>query len=157
MKLVIMRHGQAEVLSKPDETRALTALGKQQVSDASNWLAKKLGEKTKIDLALVSPFLRTQQTYDELFSVVNVVKKIDAPDVVPNGDPALFHDYLDTLISQTPAFKTILIISHMPFVCYFLEEINKSKKSMLFDTSSTVVFEYNPVDRNGIRGDTFHP
>ncbi|MEP0176433.1 MAG: phosphohistidine phosphatase SixA [Paraglaciecola sp.] len=157
MKLAIMRHGQAEVLSEPDETRALTVLGKQQVSDASNWLAKQLGENTKIDLALVSPYLRTQQTYDELTSVVNVVTKIDTSDIVPEGDPAIFHDYLDALISQSPSYKTVLVISHMPFVCYFLEEISKSKKSMLFDTSSTVIVEYDPTDRNGDGGETFHP
>lgn len=157
MKLAIMRHGQAEELCEADETRALTTFGKQQVSDASNWLAKHLGENTKIDLALVSPYLRTQQTYDELTSVVSVAKKIDTPDIVPEGDPAIFHDYIDALISQSPSYKTILVISHMPFVCYFLEEINKNKKSMLFDTSSTVIVEYDPIDRNGVGGETFHP
>ncbi|MFT2091258.1 phosphohistidine phosphatase SixA [Paraglaciecola sp. 2405UD69-4] len=157
MKLVIMRHGQAEALSEPDEARALTVFGKQQVSEASKWLKEQLGEDGLIDLALVSPYLRAQETYQELSLVVNVTEKANSSDITPDGNSKLFHDYLDALVSQSQSLNTVLVVSHMPFVCYFLEEINRNKKSILFDTSSIVIIDYDVSDGQGEFTKTFHP
>jgi phosphohistidine phosphatase len=54
MKLIIMRHGEAERFRLQDNTRSLTSKGEKQASTAGKWLNNYLGADTSVDIALVS-------------------------------------------------------------------------------------------------------
>lgn len=157
MKLIIMRHGEAESFRVQDKTRNLTHHGKKQAADAGLWLADYLGEHRPIDLALTSSYARALQTYEHLSLHVTVTKSLVCDDVIPEGDPKVAHDFIKTLIQDSPSTKVILIVSHMPFVSYFLEEVHVEKQTMLFDTSSLVVVEYDEVRGTGVIENIYHP
>ncbi|GAC18888.1 phosphohistidine phosphatase [Paraglaciecola arctica BSs20135] len=157
MKLIIMRHGEAETFRGQDKARSLTRHGEKQATEAGRWLASYLGADTPIDLALTSSYVRAQQTNQQLSSKVTVTKTLICDDVVPEGDPKVAHDFVNVLIEDLPSSKIILIISHMPFVSYFLEEVHKDKQTMLFDTSTMVVLDYDPERGTGVIENIYHP
>jgi len=157
MKLIIMRHGEAETFRVQDKTRSLTRHGEKQATDAGRWLASYLGADTPVDLALTSSYVRAQQTNEQLSSQVTVTTTLVCDDVVPEGDPKVVHDFVKVLIADSPSSKVILIVSHMPFVSYFLEEVHKDRQTMLFDTSSMVVLDYDVESGAGIIENIYHP
>ena len=157
MKLVIMRHGQAESFRKPDETRALTSDGNTQAFTAGKWLAENEKVSLPIDLALVSPYVRAEQTYEQFNQQVHISQKVICEDIVPDGNPSHTHDYIRALIEETPSLECILVVSHMPFVSYFLEDVLLDKKSMLFDTSSMAIVNYDPILGGGYLETVYHP
>jgi len=154
-----MRHGEAERfrVRVQDKMRSLTSHGEKQATNAGRWLASYLGAGTPIDLALISSYVRAQQTYQQLSSQVTVATAQVCDDVIPEGDPKVAHDFVKALIEDSPASNVILIVSHMPFVSYFLEEVHIDKQTMLFDTSSLVVVEYDAEHRAGCIENIYHP
>ncbi|MFT6776409.1 MAG: phosphohistidine phosphatase [Paraglaciecola sp.] len=157
MKLIIMRHGEAERFQLQDNTRDLTSLGEKQASRAGKWLNSYLGEDAFVDIALVSSYLRAQQTYSQLSEQVVVSKKQVCEDVIPQGDPKIVHDFINVLFEDVSQPSVILIVSHMPFVCHFLEEVHVDKMSMLFDTSSMVIIDYDIAIGAGKIEGIYHP
>lgn len=157
MKLIIMRHGQAESIRVEDIQRNLTALGRKQASKAGKWLMGYLGVGKAVDIALVSNYARAEQTYQQLCQHLLVSQQQVCLDVIPEGDPKVAHDYIDWLLTEQPTLEVVLIVSHMPFVSYFLEEVHIHKQSMLFDTSSLVVVDYNPQTATGEIESIYHP
>ena len=157
MKLIIMRHGQAEQIQSPDSARVLTSIGEKQSVTAGKWLNQYLGSHAVIDLALVSSYIRAEQTFFNLNQQLTVNRKQICEDVVPDGNPQLAHDYLRTLIESNPQFSKVLIVSHMPFVSYFLEEVLVNKQSMLFDTSSLAIVDYSIATGKGKIETVYHP
>ena len=157
MKLIIMRHGDAEGFRVQDDTRSLTSLGEKQARAAGKWLGDYLGEDVPIDIALVSSYLRAGQTFEQLSEQVVVAKKQVCEDVIPEGDPKTAHEIVNDLFEYTPQPSAILIVSHMPFVSYFLEEVHVDKQSMLFDTSSIVVIDYDTTVGTGKIESIYHP
>ena len=61
--LCIMRHGMAENMAKNDASRQLVSFGEEQARNTSCWFSQHY-PKIKIDLALVSPYTRAEQTYN---------------------------------------------------------------------------------------------
>ena len=88
---------------------------------------------------------------------MTVTTTLVCDDVVPEGDPKVVHDFVKVLIADSPSSKVILIVSHMPFVSYFLEEVHKDRQTMLFDTSSMVVLDYDVESGAGIIENIYHP
>jgi phosphohistidine phosphatase len=157
MKLIIMRHGEAERFRVQDKTRRLTSLGKKQASTAGKWLQNYLGAGEAIDIALVSSYVRAQETFEELNEQVRVTQNQVCEDVIPEGDPKIVHDFINVLFDAKSQPKIILIVSHMPFVSYFLEEVHVNKQSMLFDTSSVVIVDYDLTTGAGDIESIYHP
>ena len=157
MKLIIMRHGEAERFRLQDNTRSLTSLGEKQAITAGKWLNDYLGADLPIDIALVSPYIRAQQTYGQLSKQVKVIEKQTCEDVIPEGDPKVAHDFIQVLFKAPSQPNVILIVSHMPFVSYFLEEVHVEKKSMLFDTTSVVIVDYALAVGAGNIESIYHP
>ncbi|PKH00382.1 phosphohistidine phosphatase SixA [Paraglaciecola sp. MB-3u-78] len=157
MKLIIMRHGEAERFREQDNTRSLTSLGEKQAITAGKWLYDYLGADLPIDIALVSSYVRAQQTYEQLSEHVVVIKKQICEDVIPEGDPKVAHDFIKVLYETASQPHVILVVSHMPFVSYFLEEVLFDKKSMLFDTSSVVIVDYDLAAGAGTIESIYHP
>jgi phosphohistidine phosphatase len=89
--------------------------------------------------------------------MVAVTRKKVCEDVVPEGDPKIVHDLIKALFNDKSKASVVLIVSHMPFVSYFLEEVHVDKKSMLFGTSSMVVINYDLVAGAGKIESIYHP
>jgi phosphohistidine phosphatase len=157
MKLIIMRHGEAERFRVQDNTRSLTSLGEKQAITAGKWLYDYLGADLPIDIALVSSYVRAQQTYEQLSKHVVVIKKQICEDVIPEGDPTVAHDFIKVLFATPSQPKVILVVSHMPFVSYFLEEVHIDNRSMLFDTSSVAILDYDLAAGEGTIESIYHP
>jgi phosphohistidine phosphatase len=157
MKLIIMRHGEAERFREKDNTRSLTSLGERQASTAGKWLYDYLGADTPVDIALVSSYVRAQQTFEQLSKKVVVLEKQTCEDVIPEGDPKAAHNFVKFLFEKKSQPAVILIVSHMPFVSYFLAEVHVDKQSMLFDTSSVMIVDYDLVAGAGKIERIYHP
>ncbi|MCF2950350.1 phosphohistidine phosphatase SixA [Paraglaciecola aquimarina] len=157
MKLIIMRHGEAETYGPLDSARCLTPNGIKQAQIASTWLRQYLGKDKSIDLAMVSPFVRAEQTYVELLKEISCKQKIVSEDIIPSGNYQLTHDYIDSLITPADTQNYVLLVSHMPFISYFVEEVTINKCAMLFDTSSIVVIDYDLSESAGLLECVYHP
>lgn len=144
MHLLLMRHGEAELHSVKDETRNLTALGVTQSKQAGVWLNEQFSH---VDVALVSPYVRAQQTLDALSSKVSVDQVITCPDIVPSGNPAVVHDYVDAFLLKNPTVKTVLLVCHMPIVSFLADNFCQFEHSSLFVTSAIMKIDYQ-VDRS---------
>lgn len=144
MRVVIMRHGEAELFAETDEQRNLTSYGRQQAQDMAHWLADHLAVGAlSYDLVLVSPYVRAQQTAEMVLNTIAAKEVITCNDITPNADIELAHDYLDALLATRPAVKNVLIVSHMPFVSYFVSALCKISLTPLFATSASALIDYN--------------
>ncbi|MFQ3190263.1 MAG: phosphohistidine phosphatase [Paraglaciecola sp.] len=157
MKLIIMRHGEAERFRVKDNSRSLTSRGEKQASTAGKWLYEYLGPDAPVDIALVSSYVRAKQTYEKLSKQVVVIEKQICEDVIPEGDTKIAHEFIQVLFEKKSEIKVILIVSHMPFVSYFLEEVSVDNVSMLFDTSSVVIVDYDLNVGVGKIESIYHP
>lgn len=157
VKLVIMRHGEAESFQVQDDKRCLTNWGKKEATLAGKWLAEYFETNGGITLALVSHYSRAQQSYQQLCPEVVIQDKQDSSDVLPDSSPQLAHDYIKVLIADNPGLKSIIVVSHMPFISYFLEEIHEKNESMLFETSSIAIIDYKPLASSGNLACVYHP
>jgi phosphohistidine phosphatase len=157
MKLIIMRHGEAERFRVQDNTRNLTRLGEKQAITAGKWLRDYLGADVPVDIAILSSYVRVQQTYEKLSKQIEVIEKQTCEDVIPEGNPKVAHDFINVLFKTPSKPSVILVVSHMPFVSYFLEDVHVGKKSMLFDTSSIVIIDYDLTAGAGNIERIYHP
>ena len=64
MQLFLMRHGEASLNAPSDRERKLTDNGRIQTGDMANWLARQVSH---FDLVIVSPYLRSQQTWQKVW------------------------------------------------------------------------------------------
>ena len=65
MKVFIMRHGEAEVVSSSDETRRLTGYGRKQSISQGQWLKTHLNSTAlSVQKVIVSPYVRAQETFE---------------------------------------------------------------------------------------------
>lgn len=149
----IMRHGEAESLRLDDKSRQLTDAGRSQVSRAAKWLQEEWCRDGKVDLALVSPYRRTRQTYDMLSLDIHASKMEVTADITPDGDAQGVHDYLDARLAMSKArdqeLKSVLLVSHMPLVSYLVDAMCDSYTTSLFATASIAVIRYNVHTHKG--------
>lgn len=120
MQLFLMRHGDAGFDAQSDRDRTLTDLGRHHTVVMSNWLARSI---TDFDLVLVSPYLRAQQTWQELSQHFPEPRKwLVADDLVPSGDPA---NVAALIVAYAELYKAdrVLVISHMPLLGYLVSEL----------------------------------
>ena len=108
MNIVIMRHGQAESQAATDFDRALTIQGIEQASAAGGCLS---GLGLSFDQAWVSPYLRTQQTADQVLAQLSVSKRLSVDLLVPETHPM---DLINALAEQPG--ENLLLVSHQPLV-----------------------------------------
>ena len=156
MQIMIMRHGDAEPVQDDDRSRELTKFGQQQAMVAGQWLNQRYSAQG-IEMSLVSPYVRAQQTLDAVSENVDVHHHAVSHDITPDGNIWLTHDYVDYLLEVKKVSNSLLIVSHMPFVSYFLDEITKEQHSLFFDTSSIVLLDYQPATHSGTVLDIYHP
>ena len=135
MKIIVMRHGDAVLGADDDAARSLTERGRQQSLAMSQWLGPQLPD---IDRVLVSPYLRAQQTWQAISSVLpcGLVETLD--DLVPHGDVTHASDYLRALEGEA---HTLLVVSHLPLVGYLVADLCPGVTPPMFATSAMAAIE----------------
>lgn len=151
MNLYIMRHGDAEQSNGQDSLRALTLKGVDEAAEAGEWL-KSLG--TPIDLAMVSPFLRAQQTFEQVQLHNTPIEQQTYSELVPEGDAADVQDLIDGILMDKTV-DNLLIVSHMPLVCYLVDKLTQ-QHGPLFATASIIHIEYDQQTHLGILRFCYH-
>lgn len=149
-----MRHGEAEPYNSSDKSRNLTLYGRSQAQQAGIWLRQNFEQ---IDMALVSPYVRAQQTLESVQQFVDVGKIETNSDIIPSGSAQLTHDYVDALLANDPNLTSLLLVAHMPIVSFLLDEFCKSQEAALFGTASIFCVDYDVSISRGHRGATFFP
>ena len=103
MKVIIMRHGQADWSAPSDSERSLTSQGRQEVSST---VAQLTGQQ--VDRIFASPYRRAQQTAAMASEALAVaVETLDL--LEPDGNSA-------SVVQALPAEGVVLLVSHMPLV-----------------------------------------
>ena len=82
MKIILMRHGQAEDETRPDSARKLTDLGYDQAKKTAEYVSGHY----QPDFLLVSPYIRAQQTLAELQSLIPHVPAHIQQNITPSDD-----------------------------------------------------------------------
>ncbi|VFP86648.1 Phosphohistidine phosphatase SixA [Candidatus Erwinia haradaeae] len=141
MKILLMRHGEAELVARNDFSRPLTDCGYAESRQMANFLRKK---SIDIQQALVSPYLRAQQTLSiirEIFPLLtnNQVNTLQA--LRPGGISNQVLSYLKELDKKIT--QSVIIISHLPLIEALLTEILHKENKMIFTTSSIAYIDLN--------------
>lgn len=82
MKIILMRHGQAEDETRPDSARKLTDFGQQQAAQTADYITKNYTP----DYFVVSPYDRAQQTLAQLQSRAPKVPVTVQDNITPSDD-----------------------------------------------------------------------
>lgn len=151
MILIVMRHGEAEDFQHSDQSRALTSLGQKQCQKAGQWLQgflpsiqkPSVESKLCIDLALVSPYLRTQQSYREVTADIEVGEQITTDAITPMGNALQSADLIHAYATSVKQPKSMLIVTHMPLVSLLADKICSEFNAKIFETADTLLIEYN--------------
>ena len=131
MKVYIMRHGKAEYSASSDSVRKLTAEGKAECFAVAQHFHDN---SISFDLALVSPYLRAQESFAVVADII-AVNQIEAEQqLVPGGNPAHVADYLRALALSTDV-QSVLIVSHLPLVGYLVHELCSAIPAPMFSTA----------------------
>ncbi|WP_370614082.1 SixA phosphatase family protein [Mumia sp. Pv 4-285] len=110
-QLVVVRHAKAEASAPSDSARALTARGRDDARRRGEQLAVYV---TGTAQALVSPAVRTRETFDELNSALGL-----APSVVAYPGPlygATAHGVLQEVRTVEGEPSTVVVVGHNPAV-----------------------------------------
>jgi phosphohistidine phosphatase len=146
MKILIMRHGEAGYCATGDAQRRLTERGK-----ADSIAVLKQANETQdivVDKVLVSPYLRAQETWQEIASYVSARSVETCEDITPYGRSDQVFDYLMALMAQEK-INSFLVVSHLPLVGYLTSEFLRETSPPMFPTSGLICLEYQPQTQQG--------
>lgn len=138
MRVLIMRHGEAGMHAPSDAERSLTEFGKAHSIEAAKWIATQLTSFniSQLDKALVSPYLRAQQTLNAVSTVLNINNIETVSELTPSGNEERVADYLRVLAGQ--GVSSVMIVSHLPLVGYLVTELCPDIYPPMFATSAVV-------------------
>ncbi|RLV60372.1 phosphohistidine phosphatase SixA [Parashewanella curva] len=140
MQFFLMRHGEASFNAKTDDARVLTPNGKAQASQIGHWLNEQV---ETFDLILVSPYVRAQQTWDEVKKSLGKVPRIESlTELTPDADPERCAIAVEAYAQHYQA-KNTLVIAHMPLLGYLVSELVSDIEPPLFSTAGVAVVEMN--------------
>lgn len=129
--VIIMRHGQASHQSDIDQNRELTNFGCTQVHHVAEKLSARVCQQ--VQYVLVSPYLRTLQTWFELARYFPNVQQVErSRDVEPSGQVAVVSDYLGVLLAE---YRSVFVVTHQPFVALLGHAL----------CSKTAIHEFTPA------------
>lgn len=107
MKIILMRHGEAERQTQQDSERHLTPLGVQQAEAT----AKYIMANYKPDMFVVSPYVRAQQTLQALTTLKPDVPVKVHSNITPDDDAMQgLHGLMDV------EGECVVVVCHMPIV-----------------------------------------
>ncbi|WP_100655663.1 phosphohistidine phosphatase SixA [Alteromonas flava] len=148
-RVIIVRHGEAEAALIDDKSRQLTDRGRNQTQLASVEMAKFLPNQ-KVDVALVSPYRRAQQTFDVLSIRIAVKQRVECADITPMSSPFTARNivlgYTETATAEQ---QTLLLVSHMPLVSFLTAELAQLETPPIFSTSAFAVIDIDNATARG--------
>ena len=107
MKLILMRHGQAEAYKESDNSRQLTEFGYQQAQQTATYIMAHY----QPSIFVVSPYDRAQQTLDAFRAIAPDIEVSVHPDITPSDDAMQALSSLADVEGDC-----ILVVCHMPIV-----------------------------------------
>ncbi|KOY60906.1 phosphohistidine phosphatase SixA [Photorhabdus heterorhabditis] len=145
MQVFIMRHGEAALDAISDSARQLTPRGCNESQEMAHWLAQK---EPKIDLVLVSPYIRAEQTLQVVRKSLSLpVGEEVLPGLSPSGDAAMVSSYLQVIAEQ--GHNAVLVVSHLPLVGYLVAELCPAETPPMFATSAITCVDLNSQTGKG--------
>ncbi len=133
MQVYIMRHGEAEMFAASDSERALNQQGINEVTKMGQFLRTKI---VHLDYLLVSPYLRAQQTWQCLSSLLPEPNQtIELKELSPSGDEQAVVALIKELAIEKPA-ASVLVISHLPLVGFLVDGLVPEVGAPLFSTAA---------------------
>lgn len=165
MQILIMRHGEAANIAGDDSMRPLTEQGVLEAKIMGQWI---LQNNPKMLDVFVSPYLRAQQTCDNVSNLlVKASLLVNQPEtlnlITPSGNAQHVHDFLDGLLNHCDEADngdqnlTVLFVSHMPFVSYFVAELTDKNQTPIFPTGAIAVIDYDVKRMQGELLDIISP
>ncbi len=136
-----MRHGEAQTFAHTDPLRPLTERGRL----ASIEVAQRVADRglATIDLALVSPYLRAEQTWKAVQQCITASTQQVEEMITPYGDAENVASMIKaTIMTHKP--ETLILVSHLPLVGYLTAEIVPGIQPPMFPTSTVVCIDYDP-------------
>lgn len=110
MKIILMRHGQAEDYKHPDSSRQLTEFGHLQAKQSAEYLL----DRYQPDLFVVSPFDRAQQTLAALSALKPNVPIRIHDNITPSDDARAALAGLAEVAEGT--VECMVVVCHMSIV-----------------------------------------
>lgn len=107
MKIILMRHGEAENNTRPDSARQLTAFGQQQAAQTAAYIMANYTP----DRFVVSPYDRAQQTMAALQSLAPEVVVTTQDNITPSDDARLALAELANIEAEC-----LVVVCHMSIV-----------------------------------------
>lgn len=107
MKLILMRHGQAEAYKDSDQSRQLTEFGYQQAQQTAQYIM----EKYQPSIFVVSPYDRAQQTLAAYTKMAPDTQVSIHSDITPSDDAMSALNNLADVQGDC-----VLVVCHMPIV-----------------------------------------
>ena len=109
MKIILMRHGQAEDETRPDSARELTDFGQQQAAQTAAYISTSYNP----NIFIVSPYVRAQQTLAQLqLQTPNVPVKVQN-NITPSDDARTALAELATIEAEC-----VIVVCHMSIIAY---------------------------------------
>ena len=109
MKIILMRHGQAEDETRPDSARQLTDFGQQQAAQTAAYIH----ERYMPDLLVVSPYTRAQQTLAKLQAHAPDISVKIQNNITPSDDARTAFAELSTIDADC-----VVVVCHMSIIAY---------------------------------------
>lgn len=145
MHVYIMRHGDAALDAASDAERPLTLCGLEETQQMSHWLA---AQQPAVDLTLVSPYLRAQQTYAKLAEEMSDTGHVETLSfLAPAGEANEVSDYLHALAIE--GAQSVLVISHLPLVGYLVSALCPTECPPMFATAGIACIDYDYQSAHG--------
>ena len=139
MQLLCVRHGEASWQAERDELRPLTERGAHYVSAAAHALSTKL---PTFDLAIVSPYLRAQQTFKLISEPWDVRKSVSDALFTPDVPSAQAIERLAELTQGIDDNASVLLVSHNPLISQLVGELCEGVGSYEpFDTGTMALLD----------------
>ncbi|MDO6421088.1 phosphohistidine phosphatase SixA [Saccharophagus degradans] len=115
MELFVLRHGHAEAEASSDSLRPLSATGAKEIAEIYSKCSDSLAN---VELILVSPYVRAQQTLSTLTDLSPHLQNVPQQTttlLVPGASSMAIIDYLYTQATEC-SVGSILLVSHQPLV-----------------------------------------
>lgn len=110
MRLVLVRHGEAEPMRHPDGERALTDRGRRQAAETAEWLRGRLGDEFVL---VCSSYRRARETAGVIQQKCSPVALQVVEGITPEDDLRKAVGIIESLAQR---HKVLVIVSHMPLV-----------------------------------------
>ncbi|MGX9417282.1 phosphohistidine phosphatase SixA [Vibrio sp. RC27] len=146
MKIYIMRHGEAGLLASCDAERTLTQRGKDESLATITQSLDKM--PAKIDKVFVSPYVRAQETWQQIAPLLDAKSVELYDDITPYGQSEQVYEYVCAL-AELENLQSIMFVSHLPLVGYLTAEFVADLSAPMFPTSGLACVEFDVASKQG--------